>query len=124
MARFPEEEIQRLKREISVADLARAHGVVLTKSGEDFIGLCPFHDDREPSMIITPSNNLWHCLGACQAERDRLRDAGRARELPARGGDAAGRGRSERQTRASSGRGAQQHATQAGAADGWGRGGR
>ena len=67
MARFPEEEIQRLKREISVADLARARGVVLTKSGEDFIGLCPFHDDREPSMIITPSNNLWHCFGACQA---------------------------------------------------------
>ena len=67
MARFPEEEIQRLKREISVADLARARGVVLTKSGEDFIGLCPFHDDREPSMIITPSSNLWHCLGACQA---------------------------------------------------------
>ena len=67
MARFAEEEIQRLKREISVAELARARGMVLTKSGEDFIGLCPFHDDREPSMIITPSNNLWHCLGACQA---------------------------------------------------------
>ena len=67
MARFPDEEIQRLKRETSVADLARARGVVLTKSGEDFIGLCPFHDDREPSMIITPSSNLWHCLGACQA---------------------------------------------------------
>jgi len=25
------------------------------------------HDDREPSLVITPAKNLWHCLGACQA---------------------------------------------------------
>ena len=29
-------------------------------------GLCPFHDDREPSLVVTPAKNLWHCLGACQ----------------------------------------------------------
>jgi DNA primase catalytic core len=29
------------------------------------LGLCPFHDDRNPSLVITPSKNLWHCLGAC-----------------------------------------------------------
>jgi hypothetical protein len=27
---------------------------------------CPFHDDREPSLVVTPEKNLWHCLGACQ----------------------------------------------------------
>ena len=32
----------------------------------DLIGLCPFHDDRSPSLVVTPSKNLWHCLGACQ----------------------------------------------------------
>ena len=31
------------------------------------MGLCPFHDDREPSLVISPEKNLWHCLGACQA---------------------------------------------------------
>ncbi|MCP4993418.1 MAG: DNA primase, partial [Gammaproteobacteria bacterium] len=25
-----------------------------------------FHDDKEPSLVITPKQNLWHCLGACQ----------------------------------------------------------
>lgn len=25
----------------------------------------PFHDDREPSLVISPEKNLWHCLGAC-----------------------------------------------------------
>ncbi len=67
MARVSEEEIRALKREISVERLAQARGVTLKKHGSDLIGLCPFHDDREPSLVITPERNLWHCLGACQA---------------------------------------------------------
>ena len=43
-----------------------AKGVKLKKHGENLLGLCPFHDDREPSLVITPEKNLWHCLGACQ----------------------------------------------------------
>jgi DNA primase len=66
MARIPEEEIERLKREISLERLAVAKGIKLKKHGENLLGLCPFHDDREPSLVITPSKNLWHCLGACQ----------------------------------------------------------
>ena len=27
--------------------------------------LCPFHDDREPSLVISPEKNLWYSLGAC-----------------------------------------------------------
>jgi DNA primase len=38
----------------------------LKPHGADLIGHCPFHDDKTPSLIITPSKNLWHCLGACQ----------------------------------------------------------
>jgi DNA primase catalytic core len=67
MARIPEQEIERLKREISVVRLAEVRGVSLSKSGDNLLGLCPFHDDREPSLVITPEKNLWHCLGACQA---------------------------------------------------------
>jgi len=67
MARIPEEEIERLKREISVERLALAKGIKLKQHGENLVGLCPFHEDREPSLVITPSKNLWHCLGACQA---------------------------------------------------------
>lgn len=36
------------------------------KHGSDLIGRCPFHDDKTPSLVITPEKNLWHCLGACQ----------------------------------------------------------
>src|ERR1019366_3070717 len=41
--------------------------VELARHGADLIGLCPFHDDHEPSLVISPKKNLWHCLGACQA---------------------------------------------------------
>ena len=65
MARIPEHEVERLKKEISVQRLAEAQGVKLTRHGADLVGRCPFHDDRTPSLIITPAKNLWHCLGAC-----------------------------------------------------------
>ena len=64
---MPAEEVSRIKREVSVERLAEARGVKLTRHGADLVGLCPFHDDREPSLVITPKKNLWHCLGACQA---------------------------------------------------------
>ena len=67
MARIPEEELERLKKEVSVQALAEARGVRLKRHGADLIGLCPFHEDKEPSLVITPGKNLWHCLGACQS---------------------------------------------------------
>jgi hypothetical protein len=66
VARIAEAELERVKREVAIATLAESRGVVLTPHGADLIGRCPFHDDREPSLVITPAKNLWHCLGACQ----------------------------------------------------------
>jgi DNA primase catalytic core len=67
VARIPEHEVERLKREVSVERLAEARGIKLTRHGADLIGKCPFHDDKTPSLVITPAKNLWHCLGACNA---------------------------------------------------------
>jgi DNA primase catalytic core len=65
MARIPEDEIARLKREVSIERLAEARGVKLKRHGADLIGLCPFHEDRSPSLVVSPLKNLWNCLGAC-----------------------------------------------------------
>ncbi|WP_459874037.1 CHC2 zinc finger domain-containing protein, partial [Endothiovibrio diazotrophicus] len=65
MARIPDAELDRLKREVSLVRLVESQGVPLKKHGKDYLGLCPFHDDREPSLVISPEKNLWHCLGAC-----------------------------------------------------------
>jgi DNA primase catalytic core len=65
MARIPENEVERLKKEISVQRLAEARGIKLTRQGANLLGKCPFHDDKTPSLVITPAKNLWHCMGAC-----------------------------------------------------------
>ncbi len=65
MARIPEADIERLKSEVSVERLVESAGIDLKRSGKDRIGTCPFHEDGEPSLVVTPSKNLWHCFG-CQ----------------------------------------------------------
>jgi len=67
LARIPESEVERLKDEVSLERLVEAAGVELRRQGKDLVGCCPFHEDRSPSLVISPAKNLWHCLGACQA---------------------------------------------------------
>ena len=66
MARMMDGELEKLKQEVSLLDLVQSYGVKLSKKGKDLIGLCPFHDDHSPSLVISPDKNLWHCMGACQ----------------------------------------------------------
>ncbi len=63
MARIPDAELERLKAEVSVERLVEASGIELTKNGKDRTGKCPFHEDSEASLIITPAKNLFHCFG-------------------------------------------------------------
>src|SRR5688572_24859812 len=66
MARIPDADLERLKREVSLERLVLAKGIELKRHGHDLIGLCPFHNDKSPSLVVSPGKNLWHCLGACQ----------------------------------------------------------
>jgi DNA primase len=66
MARIPDEQVTRLKQEVSIVRLVEAAGITLKKhGGKDLVGRCPFHNDKTPSLVISPGKNLWHCLGAC-----------------------------------------------------------
>jgi DNA primase catalytic core len=66
MPRIPDSELQRLKREVSLAVLCRDYGVELKPMGPDnLMGRCPFHEDQTPSFGVTPSKNLWNCLAGC-----------------------------------------------------------
>ena len=66
MARIPDGELERLKRDTDLAALVRAHGVELKRRGKDLVGLCPFHDEKQGSFVVSPGKNLFHCLG-CDA---------------------------------------------------------
>ena len=63
MPRIPEPALQRLRQGVSVQRLVEAAGIALKKAGKDQLGRCPFHDDREASLVVTPAKNLWHCFG-------------------------------------------------------------
>jgi DNA primase catalytic core len=63
MARIADQELERLKAEVSVEQLVRAQGIELVKSGKDWRARCPFHEDATPSLVVTPAKNLWHCFG-------------------------------------------------------------
>jgi DNA primase len=63
-------EIERVKRANDLAALVRRRGVKLTRRGKQLVGLCPFHQDHEPSFIVDPKKQLWNCLGACSEGGD------------------------------------------------------
>ncbi|AXR62011.1 CHC2 zinc finger domain-containing protein [Leptospira mayottensis] len=63
---IPKEEITRLKQETDLLSLVRSYGIELKNHGTNWMGRCPFHEDRTPSFIVTPAKNLWHCMGACK----------------------------------------------------------
>jgi DNA primase len=65
MPYMPDDEKERIKREVSIQRLAEARGIKLRRVGKELIGLCPFHDDRRPSLCIDPVKNVWDCKGAC-----------------------------------------------------------
>jgi DNA primase catalytic core len=68
MARIPEAELERIKREVDLVALVTESGVKLNRQGQDWAGLCCWHEDHEPSLVVSPEKDppLWHCLGACQ----------------------------------------------------------
>ncbi|MCW5971698.1 MAG: hypothetical protein KIT57_24600 [Blastocatellales bacterium] len=63
-------EIDRIKRETDLVKLIESSGVKLKRKGKQLAGLCPFHDDHEPSLIVDPKKQLWNCLGACSEGGD------------------------------------------------------
>ncbi len=63
MPRIPDHQLERLKQDISLQRLAEGLGITLKPSGEELRGLCPFHEDHEPSLFIHPVKNLFHCKG-------------------------------------------------------------
>ncbi len=66
MARIPEAELQHLKAAVSLVALVNAQGRKLFKKGKDFAVLCPFHEEKTPSCVLSPAKNLYHCFG-CNA---------------------------------------------------------
>ena len=62
MPMIPEDEIDLIKRNTDLAAVIRSRGVELKPQGHDLVGLCPFHEDHDPSLRVTPGKGLWRCM--------------------------------------------------------------
>ena len=61
MARPSYEEILNIKQNINIADVIRDY-VPLIQRGKNFFGVCPFHDDHNPSMSVSPERQMYKCF--------------------------------------------------------------
>ncbi len=69
MARFTDESIvKEIKGRLSIINLIESY-TSLKKSGKNYVGLCPFHDDKNPSMHVDEDKGLFHCF-SCGAGGD------------------------------------------------------
>jgi len=60
--------IEEIKRRLSIVDLIGTY-ISLKRSGRTYTGLCPFHDDKNPSMQVNEEKGLYHCF-SCGAGGD------------------------------------------------------
>lgn len=62
-----------IERVLAATDIVRVvrERVDLREKGREWIGLCPFHDDRSPSMFVSPAKQIFKCF-ACGAGGDAL----------------------------------------------------
>ena len=70
MANSFEDVISQIKDRLDIVDVVSQY-VVLKKSGANYWGICPFHNDKKPSMSVSPSRGIFKCF-SCGAGGDAL----------------------------------------------------
>ena len=60
-----EESIERLLSIVDIVEVVERY-VPLKRSGRNSVGICPFHDDRNPSMSVNSQMGIFHCF-SCKA---------------------------------------------------------
>lgn len=66
MPRIPEEILQQVLAATDIVDLV-GRSVKLRRAGTNFLGLCPFHNEKSPSFNVSQSRGRYHCFG-CGAD--------------------------------------------------------
>ena len=62
MARYSEEILNEIRQSNDIVDVISQY-VHLKRSGRNFFGLCPFHNEKSPSFSVSPDKQIFHCFG-------------------------------------------------------------
>ena len=60
--RIPENKIDEIRTAADIVEIISGY-VALKKRGRNFMGLCPFHNEKTPSFSVSPDKQIFHCFG-------------------------------------------------------------
>lgn len=87
-------DLDAIRDRVDIVELV-GETVRLQRAGRTYKGLCPFHNERTPSFVVSPERRTWHCFGSCSTggdifsfvmRRDNLDFGETVRQLAARAG--------------------------------------
>ncbi len=59
---FSNEWTEKVREATDIVDIVSEY-LTLKKKGKNFLGLCPFHQEKTPSFSVSPEKNVYHCFG-------------------------------------------------------------
>ena len=62
MIRYSEEIIEEVRQSNDIVDILSQY-MRLKRSGRNYFGLCPFHNEKSPSFSVSPDKQIFHCFG-------------------------------------------------------------
>lgn len=74
------ETIEAIKNNVSIYDVISKH-ITLKKEGTDYVGLCPFHNEKTPSFKVSPSKGMYKCFG-CGVSGDSIQFIKEFKKIP------------------------------------------
>jgi DNA primase len=62
MAMISDDKVREVRSRAAILDIVSEY-VRLKKTGVNFVGLCPFHNEKTPSFSVNPAKEIFHCFG-------------------------------------------------------------
>ncbi|HEU5269202.1 MAG TPA: DNA primase, partial [Jatrophihabitans sp.] len=78
--RIHDEDVAAVRDRSSIAEVVGEYVQLRNAGGGNLKGLCPFHDEKSPSLSVSPGRNLFHCFG-CSEGGDVIRFVQRIEHL-------------------------------------------